>query len=228
MNSFIILQNAKKYNEADENAFLDLRDIYLEIAEGESVAIVGKSGSGKTTLLRILAGLERPSAGSVMVGGDPLDQFSLKALTAYRRQKVGLILSESSVIPELTVYENIVLPFSLDGKQPQKEHIENLLVMMELTELYGVKAGKLRIDQQQKVAVARAYATNPSLILADEPTAHLHSEARGQLMQMLETCHERYGQTLVLATEDMDLAASFDRIIQLVDGSIANERRWGQ
>lgn len=213
--------NLKKYYGSGDTMVKALDGVSLSVSDGEFAAIVGTSGSGKSTLLHMLGGLDRPTSGKVEVEGK--DIFSLKddALTIFRRRKIGFIFQSYNLMPVLNVYENIVLPIELDGKKPDKKHIETIIDTLGLSSKINSLPNQLSGGQQQRVAIARALASKPAIILADEPTGNLDSRTSLDVMGLLKVTSERFSQTIVMITHNEEIAQMADRIIRIEDGKIA-------
>lgn len=202
-----------------------LKDINLDIAQGEIVSIVGPSGAGKTTLLQIMGTLLRPSAGSISFDGVDLAQMSDKQLTRFRGQHIGFIFQFHQLLPEFTALENVMLPALILGTPrhvAQKRALE-LLDYMHLSERAAHKPAALSGGEKQRVAVARALMNKPSIILADEPTGSLDSVGRKELHQLFFRLRQELGQTFVIVTHDKELAQLADRCINIVDGRNVDE-----
>lgn len=213
--------NLKKYYGSGDTMVKALDGVSLSVSDGEFAAIVGTSGSGKSTLLHMLGGLDRPTSGKVEVDGK--DIFSLKddALTIFRRRKIGFIFQSYNLMPVLNVYENIVLPIELDGKKPDKKHIETIIDTLGLSSKINSLPNQLSGGQQQRVAIARALASKPAIILADEPTGNLDSRTSLDVMGLLKVTSEKFSQTIVMITHNEEIAQMADRIIRIEDGKIA-------
>ena len=212
----------KKTYGSGENAVHALDGITLEVEQGEFVSIVGTSGSGKSTLLHMLGGLDRPDSGDVFV--DEKDIFSLgdEALTIFRRRKIGFVFQNYNLVPSLNVYENIVLPIQLDGRELDSKYIDSIIETLGLTEKLNNLPSKLSGGQQQRVAIARALAAKPAIILADEPTGNLDSKTSHDVMGLLKITSDRFAQTIVMITHNEEIAQMADRIIRIEDGKIVS------
>ena len=199
-----------------------LDGVNLTVEDGEFVAVVGTSGSGKSTLLHMLGGLDRPTSGSVMVDGK--DIFSLKdeALTIFRRRKIGFVFQNYNLVPVLNVYENIVLPIQLDGGKPDPAYIDSIVETLGLEQKLQNLPNHLSGGQQQMVAIARALAAKPAIILADEPTGNLDSRTSQDVMSLLKVTSEKFSQTIVMITHNEEIAQMADRIIRIEDGQIVS------
>ena len=204
-------------------------DVSLEIAPGEFVAIIGPSGCGKTTLLSLLGGLDRPTSGHVFAAGTPLDQLVEAELADYRLQRVGTIFQAFNLVPTLTAEDNVGLPLLLAGvgREERARRARRLLELVGLAERARFRPGRMSGGEQQRVAVARALAARPGLVLADEPTGNLDSANGEQVLALLEALHER-GATIVLVTHDPEVARRADRVVRMRDGRIVANRSRGR
>lgn len=198
-----------------------LRGVDLDIAAGSFTAIIGRSGSGKTTLLRILGGLERPTAGSVAVCGENLAKLNDDQLCRLRRRKIGFVFQDFRLLDDLTVWENVILPLTLDKAQPDKPYLTNILQLLLLGDKTNAFPSELSGGEKQRVAMARAYAAKPALLLADEPTGNLDRRTGEEVMRLLQTTQRELHQTVVMVTHDLDMARQTQRILQISDGVIA-------
>ncbi len=216
-------ENLKKTYGKGETEVKALNDVTLEVKQGEFVSIVGTSGSGKSTLLHMLGGLDRPTSGTVKVEGK--DIFSLKdeELTIFRRRKIGFIFQNYNLVPSLNVYENIVLPVQLDGREPDKKYIDLIIETLGLSEKLENLSNNLSGGQQQRVAIARALASKPAIILADEPTGNLDSKTSQDVMGLLKVTSTKFSQTIVMITHNEEIAQLADRIVRIEDGKIVEK-----
>ncbi|MBQ6944041.1 MAG: ABC transporter ATP-binding protein [Ruminococcus sp.] len=216
-------ENLKKTYGKGETEVKALNDVTLEVEQGEFVSIVGTSGSGKSTLLHMLGGLDRPTSGTVKVEGK--DIFSLKdeELTIFRRRKIGFIFQNYNLVPSLNVYENIVLPVQLDGREPDKKYIDLIIETLGLSEKLENLSNNLSGGQQQRVAIARALASKPAIILADEPTGNLDSKTSQDVMGLLKVTSTKFSQTIVMITHNEEIAQLADRIVRIEDGKIVEK-----
>ena len=192
-----------------------LDDITLEIPDKQRVAIVGPSGSGKSTLLGLIAGLDRPTSGSIMLNGVEISTMRESVLARFRRDHIGYIFQSFHLIPTLTALENVLVPLELAGMNEAQERATELLVTVGLGERLHHYPVQLSGGEQQRVAVARAFACRPPILLADEPTGNLDSATGEHMMQLLHSLHRDYGTTLVLVTHDHSIASSMERVITL-------------
>ncbi|NBJ01027.1 ABC transporter ATP-binding protein [Lachnospiraceae bacterium] len=209
----------KTYGDGDHQIkAIDHTSITVE--HGEFVAVVGRSGSGKSTLLHMLGGLDRPDSGQVIISGQ--DLFSLKdeQLAVFRRRKIGFIFQDFNLIPALNVWENIVLPIGLDGKRVNKDYVLDIIQSIGMEDRLKALPSTLSGGQKQRTAIARALASRPAIILADEPTGNLDSHTEMEVVTMLKSCVAKYGQTLVMITHDETIAQMADRTLIIEDGKV--------
>ena len=202
-----------------------LDEVDLEIRRGEFVAVLGPSGSGKSTLLALMAGLDRPSSGTVTLDGERIDNLSESRLALVRRHKVGFVFQSFQLLGNLTARENILLPLELLGDGNAGQRADELLEAVALTERGHHYPSQLSGGEQQRIALARAFATRPALLLADEPTGNLDGATGRRILDLLVELRADQGSTLVLVTHDPAVAELADRRIHLVDGRIAREER---
>lgn len=202
-----------------------LDGITMEVEEGSFTAVVGTSGSGKSTLLHMLGGLDTPTSGSVVVDGQKLSGMEKNELAIFRRRKIGFIFQNYNLLPHLTVYDNIVLPVELDGRNVDQEYFKTIVQTLGLEDKLNRKPNKLSGGQQQRVAIARALAAKPAIILADEPTGNLDSHTSREVVGLLQTTSRNFHQTIVMITHNDEIAQSADRAIRIEDGRIV-ESRW--
>lgn len=215
----------KKYYGQEPVLVKALDGITIEIEQGSFTAIVGTSGSGKSTLLHILGGLDTPTSGSVVVDGQELNGMNRNELTIFRRRKIGFIFQNYNLVPNLNIYDNIVLPVELDGREPDETYMMEVVRTLGLDDKLSRKPGKLSGGQQQRAAIARALAAKPAIILADEPTGNLDSRTSQEVIGLLQTTSKNFHQTIVMITHNDEIAQSADRTIRIEDGKIA-ESRW--
>lgn len=221
MESWIVkTKNLKKYYRLGTHTVKALDDVDFAVREKEFVAIIGKSGSGKSTLLHMIGGLDTPTSGEVYVGDRALGKLSKEQLAIFRRRKVGFVFQSYNLVPDLNVYENIVLPIELDGKHIDREFVDELLELLQLEEKREALPNTLSGGQQQRVAIARAIASKPSIILADEPTGNLDTATSHDVMGLLKMVARQFKQTVILITHDQDIAQMADRIVRIEDGHI--------
>ncbi|KAK2219179.1 ABC transporter ATP-binding protein [Clostridioides difficile] len=211
-------ENLSKHYGKGENLVRALDNVNLEINEGEFVAIIGKSGSGKSTLLHMIGGLDIPTSGKVYIDNKNIFTLKEEELAVFRRRKIGFIFQSYNLIPSLNVWENVVLPIGLDGREVDESFIKELLKSLGLENKHDVLPNTLSGGQQQRVAIARALATRPAIILADEPTGNLDSKTSDEVMSILKSMSKKYSQTLVMITHDDSIAQMADRVIFIEDG----------
>jgi putative ABC transport system ATP-binding protein len=200
-----------------------LRDVSFAIPEGAFVAIVGPSGSGKTTLLGLLAGLDLPTTGSVLIAGDDLGKLSEDRRAQLRGAKVGFVFQSFQLIPTLTALENVQVPLELRGDDGAPARARELLARVGLGDRAHHFPNQLSGGEQQRVAIARAFSNSPRLLFADEPTGNLDSETGARIVELLETLNRESGTTIVLVTHDLQLARRAQRIIRLADGAVVSD-----
>jgi len=200
-----------------------LRGVSLEVEAGQLVAVMGPSGSGKSTLMHILAGLDKPTTGTVEIAGTEITTLSDGKLTRLRRQHIGFVFQFFNLLPMLTAEENVVLPLSIAGEDPDKQWLEDLLGQTGLKDRRTHRPAELSGGQQQRVALARALVTRPTILFADEPTGNLDSKTGGEILDLLRHSVTTYGQTTVMVTHEARAASIADRILFLADGLIVQE-----
>jgi putative ABC transport system ATP-binding protein len=212
----------RRYGEGD--AAVDaLRGVTLDIAPGQFAAVMGPSGSGKSTLMHILAGLDKPTAGTVEIAGTDLTNLSDKKLTLLRRHQVGFVFQFFNLLPALTAEENIRLPLQIAGNKPDKDWFSTVVERTGLADRLDHRPAQLSGGQQQRVAIARALISRPAVIFADEPTGNLDSATSGEILTLLREAVDAYDQTTVMVTHDAGAAASADRVLFLADGLIVRD-----
>jgi putative ABC transport system ATP-binding protein len=212
----------KKYGDGD-SAVVALDAVSVELAAGEFTAIMGPSGSGKSTLLHVLAGLDRPTSGEIYLGDTEITRLNDKALTLLRRDQIGFIFQSFNLLPTLTAAENIVLPMRIAGRKPDSYWVRQIVETVGLTERLKHKPTELSGGQQQRVAAARALASRPDIVFADEPTGALDSRSGAELLGFLRNAVRELGQTVVMVTHDPAAASYADRVLFLADGRIVDE-----
>lgn len=218
-------EELKKYYPLGTHTVKALDGVNLTVKEGEFVAITGKSGSGKSTLLHMLGALDVPTSGEVYIDGKSLASMTREEQAVFRRRKVGVVFQSYNLIPDLSVYENIVLPIELDGGYVDKAYIEELLRQLKIEDKRDALPGTLSGGQQERTAIARALSYKPAILLADEPTGNLDTQTSHDVMGLLKTVARKYQQTTILITHDMDVAQLSDRIVYMEDGKIRKERK---
>jgi putative ABC transport system ATP-binding protein len=197
-----------------------LRGVSLEVHDGNLVAVMGPSGSGKSTLMHLLAGLDTPTSGTVTIGGTEITTLDDRALTMLRREHVGFVFQFFNLLPMLSAEENIVLPLTIAGENPDRQWLDELFIRTGLSERRAHRPSELSGGEQQRVAIARALITRPTILFADEPTGNLDSKTGGEILELLRASAADYGQTIVMVTHEARAASIADRIMFLADGSI--------
>jgi putative ABC transport system ATP-binding protein len=213
---------ARRYGEGD-TAVDALRDVSLEVSRGQLTTVMGPSGSGKSTLMHILAGLDRPTTGSVRIDGTEITTLDDTDLTKIRREHIGFIFQFFNLLPMLTAEENVVLPLTIAGEKVDKQWLEQLIESVGLKDRRTHRPAELSGGQQQRVAIARALVSKPTVVFADEPTGNLDSKTGGEILELLRQAVQDAGQTTVMVTHDPRSASIADRILFLADGNIVKE-----
>lgn len=216
------VQNLCKTYGDGESAVKALTDVSFSMEKGEFAAVVGASGSGKSTLLNCIGGLDQPTSGSITLNGEDLLSMNERQRTVFRRRNIGFIFQSFQLIPELNVEQNIMFPLLLDYRKPEKRELDELLETLGLAERKKHLPGQLSGGQQQRAAIGRALITKPLLILADEPTGNLDSASSFDVMELLDIASRKYGQTVLMITHNMNLAASADRVLSVTDGRLTD------
>jgi putative ABC transport system ATP-binding protein len=207
----------------DETAVDALRGVSLAVTAGQLTAVMGPSGSGKSTLMHLLAGLDRPTAGSVHIGGEEISSMPDRRLTKLRRTHIGFVFQSFNLLPTLTAEENITLPLAIARSKPAKADVDRLIARVGLTDRRDHKPAELSGGQQQRVAIARALIARPTVLFADEPTGNLDSAAGAAVLELLRDAVAEDGQTTVMVTHDPRAAAAADRVLFLADGRIVGD-----
>ena len=217
------VDNLTKIYGKDTTKVVALDHVSFSVEKGEFVAIVGASGSGKSTLLHLIGGVDRPTSGKVFIDGKDIFNFNDDKLAIFRRRQVGLIYQFYNLIPILNVEENITLPLSLDNREVDKERLNDLLKLLGLQNRKNHLPNELSGGQQQRTSIGRALITNPTIILADEPTGNLDSKASDEIVALLKKSNKELNQTIIMITHNMEIAKVADRIIKIEDGKIVEE-----
>ena len=212
-----------KFYGTGDAAVAALDNVTVGLREGQFTAIMGPSGSGKSTLLHMLAGLDRPTSGQVFLGDTEITSLKDKALTLLRRDRIGFIFQSFNLLPTMTAAENIVLPLRIAGRRPDPHWVASIVETVGLTGRLGHRPSELSGGQQQRVAAARALASRPDIVFADEPTGALDSRSGTELLRFLRTAVTELGQTVVMVTHDATAASYADRVIFLADGHLVDE-----
>ena len=217
------VENLTKIYGKDTTKVVALDHVTFSVAKGEFVAIVGASGSGKSTLLHLIGGVDRPTCGKVFIDGKDIFDFNDDKLAIFRRRQVGLIYQFYNLIPILNVEENITLPLALDNREVNKEKLNEMLKLLGLQNRRNHLPNELSGGQQQRTSIGRALITNPSIILADEPTGNLDSKSSDEIVELLKKSNKELNQTIIMITHNMEIAKVADRIIKIEDGHIVKE-----
>ena len=217
------VENLVKTYKTGESIIRAVDDISFSVEKGEFVAIVGASGSGKSTLLHLLGGVDKPDSGHVYIEDADIYSMSDENLAIFRRRQVGLIYQFYNLIPILNVKENITLPIDLDGNKVDQKRLNELIDSLGLSDRVNHLPNELSGGQQQRTSIGRALINNPAIVLADEPTGNLDSEASDEIMSLLRSANKKYKQTVIVITHDLNIASSADRIITIDDGKIIKD-----
>ena len=217
------VDNLTKIYGKDSTKVVALDQVSFTVEKGEFVAIVGASGSGKSTLLHLIGGVDRPTSGKVYIDGKDIFKFNDDKLAIFRRRQVGLIYQFYNLIPILNVEENITLPLALDNREVDKERLASLLKLLGLENRKNHLPNELSGGQQQRTSIGRAIITNPTIILADEPTGNLDSKSSDEIVALLKKSNKELNQTIIMITHNMEIAKVADRIIKIEDGKIVSE-----
>ncbi|MDX6716688.1 MAG: putative transport system ATP-binding protein [Baekduia sp.] len=224
MTSIVSAQDLGRVYGEGGAAVTALDQVSVDFPAGAFTAIMGPSGSGKSTLMHLLAGLDRPTSGTVTLDGAELTSLNDDALTQLRRDRVGFIFQAFNLLPVLTARENIVLPMSIAGRDPDDAWVDQLIDLVGLRDRITHRPSELSGGQQQRVAVVRALASRPAVVFADEPTGNLDSHASTEILQLLRRSVDEFGQTIIMVTHDEDAAAYADRLLVLRDGQVVEDR----
>ena len=219
------VKNLVKTYGKGENMVYAVNNISFSVQKGEFVAIVGASGSGKSTLLHLLGGVDRPTSGEVFIDGKNIYSLSDDNLAIFRRRQIGLIYQFYNLIPILNVKENITLPCDLDGKEPDRTRLDELIKTLGLENRVNHLPNQLSGGQQQRVSIGRAMINNPSIMLADEPTGNLDSKASDEIISLLRLSNKKFKQTVIIITHDLEIAKEADRVITIEDGKIIMDEK---
>ena len=217
------VENLTKVYGSGTTKVIALNDVSFSVEKGEFVAIVGASGSGKSTLLHLIGGVDRPTSGKVFIDGKNIYNYDDDKLAIFRRRQVGLIYQFYNLIPILNVVENITLPLDLDNRKPDSGYLNQLIKLLGLENRKDHLPNELSGGQQQRTSIGRALITNPTIILADEPTGNLDSKSSDEIMELLKKSNKEYKQTIIMITHNIEIAKCADRIIKIEDGRIVKE-----
>jgi len=204
-----------------------LDDVSIDFPRGKFTAIMGPSGSGKSTLMHLLAGLDRPTAGEVVIDGVSLSGLDDAELTKLRRDKIGFVFQFFNLLPVLTAKENLLLPLSLAGRDPDPKLFDELVAAVRIGDRLEHRPSELSGGQQQRVAIARALVSKPAVVFADEPTGNLDSKSGEDVLGLMREAVDRFEQTVVMVTHDASAAAVADRVVMLVDGKVVRDEEAG-
>jgi putative ABC transport system ATP-binding protein len=223
METVVIAKDLVRVYGTGDTAVRALRGVSVDIDAGKLTAVMGPSGSGKSTLMHILAGLDKPTSGTVSIAGSEITTLGDTDLTKLRREHIGFIFQFFNLLPMLTARENVVLPLTIAGEKPDGEFFGDLVERVGLADRLSHRPAELSGGQQQRVAIARALVSRPTVIFADEPTGNLDSRTSGEILDLMRRSVEEYGQTTVMVTHDARAAAMADRVLFLADGQIVKE-----
>ena len=223
MEAILKATGLKKYYGKGEALVKALDGVDLEIERGKFTAIIGTSGSGKSTLLNMLGGLDTPSQGSIQIGNTELAKLNSEQATIFRRNHIGFIFQNYNLVPVLSVWENIVFPISLDGRRPDETFIMEIVRLLGLEKKLDSLPNNLSGGQQQRVDIARALASKPAIILADEPTGNLDSKTSDDVIGLLKMTVKEFNQTIVMITHNPEIAQMADRIVRIEDGRMVSQ-----
>ena len=223
--TILSVEGLTKIYGSGDTAVTALDHVSFTVEKGEFVAIVGASGSGKSTLMNLIGGIDEPTSGRVVIDGQELYAMNESARAIFRRRNIGMVFQFYNLMPTLTAAENIMLPYLLDKREPEKAKLAEILALTGLSERAGHLPSALSGGQQQRVSLGRALINDPAFILADEPTGNLDSRASRDVMELLQVANRRYQQTLLLITHDEKIALMADRILTLADGRLVSDER---
>lgn len=223
--TILSVEGLTKIYGSGDTAVTALDHVSFTVEKGEFVAIVGASGSGKSTLMNLIGGIDEPTSGRVVIDGQELYAMNESARAIFRRRNIGMVFQFYNLVPTLTAAENIMLPYLLDKREPEKSRLAEILALTGLSERAGHLPSALSGGQQQRVSLGRALINDPAFILADEPTGNLDSHASRDVMELLQVANRRYQQTLLLITHDEKIALMADRILTLADGRLVSDER---
>lgn len=220
-------KNLSKVYGKGENQVIALNNCNLSFKEGSFTSIVGRSGSGKSTLLHLIGGLDLPTNGEVLIEGQSIYNMTDSERTIFRRRRLGFIFQSYNLVPELTAYQNILLPLNLDARITDKEYLNEIVSILGLETRLNHYPGELSGGQQQRIAIARALITKPAVVLADEPTGNLDGLSGSEVLELLHLSRKRFNQTLIMVTHDRQIADGSDRTITIQDGLVVSDSEVG-
>ena len=217
------VENLKRYYKTNDVEVRALDGVSFDVEKGEFISIIGASGSGKSTLLHLLGGLDYPTSGKVII--DDTDIYALKddERTIFRRRNIGFVFQAYNLLPILNVYENIIIPFGLDGDKVDEKYVNSVIDILEISDQKYKMPNELSGGQQQRVAIARALVTKPSLILADEPTGNLDSKSSSQVVYLLKKINKELGNTILMITHDDAVAQAAEKTLRIEDGRLVRD-----
>ena len=214
------VEKLKRYYKTNDVEVRALDGVSFDVEKGEFISIIGASGSGKSTLLHLLGGLDYPTSGKVLIDGTDIYGLKDDERTIFRRRNIGFVFQAYNLLPMLNVYENIIIPFGLDGDKVDKKYVDSVIDILEISDQKYKMPNELSGGQQQRVAIARALVTKPSLILADEPTGNLDSKSSSQVVYLLKKINKELGNTILMITHDDTVAQAAERTLRIEDGKL--------
>lgn len=217
------VENLKRYYKTNDVEVRALDGVSFDVEKGEFISIIGASGSGKSTLLHLLGGLDYPTSGKVFIDGTDIYGLKDDERTIFRRRNIGFVFQAYNLLPMLNVYENIIIPFGLDGDAVDKKYVDSVIDILEISDQKYKMPNELSGGQQQRVAIARALVTKPSLILADEPTGNLDSKSSSQVVYLLKKINKELGNTILMITHDDAVAQAAEKTIRIEDGNLVGK-----
>ncbi len=214
------VENLKRYYKTNDVEVRALDGVSFDVEKGEFISIIGASGSGKSTLLHLLGGLDYPTSGKVIIDDTYIYALKDDERTIFRRRNIGFVFQAYNLLPMLNVYENIIIPFGLDGDKVDKKYVDSVIDILEISDQKYKMPNELSGGQQQRVAIARALVTKPSLILADEPTGNLDSKSSSQVVYLLKKINKELGNTILMITHDDAVAQAAEKTLRIEDGRL--------
>ena len=214
------VENLKRYYKTNDVEVRALDGVSFDVEKGEFISIIGASGSGKSTLLHLLGGLDYPTSGKVLIDGTDIYALKDDERSIFRRRNIGFVFQAYNLLPMLNVYENIIIPFGLDGDKVDKKYVDSVIDILEISDQKYKMPNELSGGQQQRVAIARALVTKPSLILADEPTGNLDSKSSSQVVYLLKKINKELGNTILMITHDDAVAQAAEITLRIEDGRL--------